>query len=148
MSKLLNDEITLWKFRIKLDFKGDLTMAFSLYYEAKRKSPLTEQEKAIIKEISEKYCSEIPFKQKVEDFCIYDDSEYKDNIIFSGATKLPGNSPEILFIVANYYLECLSEITYNSTNAKWSVTFDDVELIFDLNNGWRFPTDEEYKEQN
>lgn len=84
--------------------------------------------------------------KKVEDFCIYDDSEYKDDIIFSGAAKLPGNSPEILFNVANYYLECLTEITHILSNAKWSVTFDDVELIFDLNVGWRFPTDEEYRQ--
>ena len=58
-------------------------MAFALYYEAKRKEPLTEQEKAISKEISEKYCSEYPFKRKVEDFGIYDDFEYKDENILS-----------------------------------------------------------------
>lgn len=122
-------------------------MAFALYYEAKRKEPLTEQEKAISKEISEKYCSEYPFKRKVEDFGIYDDFEYKDDIIFSGATKLPGNGPKILFDVANYWLKCLTEITYLLSNATWNVTFDDVDLIFDLNDGWRFPTDEEYKKQ-
>ena len=122
-------------------------MAFALYYEAKRKEPLTEQEKAISKEISEKYCSEYPFKRKVEDFGIYDDCEYKDDIIFSGATKLPGNGPKILFDVANYWLKCLTEITYLLSNATWNVTFDDVDLIFDLNDGWRFPTDEEYKKQ-
>ncbi len=31
--------------------------------------------------------------------------------------------------------------------ATWNITFDDVDLIFDSNVGWRFPTDEEYKQQ-
>lgn len=122
-------------------------MAFSLYYEATRKEPLTKQEKTIIKEILEKYCSEYPFKRKVEDFDIYDDSEYKGDIIFSGATKLPGNVPEILFEVANYWLKCLTEVTQLLSKATWNITFDDVDLIFDSNVGWRFPTDEEYKKQ-
>ncbi len=30
------------------------------------------------------------------------------------------------------------------TNSTWTVTFDDVDLILDSNEGWRFPTDEEY----
>lgn len=122
-------------------------MAFTLYYQAKRKEPLTEHEKTISKEISEKYCFEYPFKRKVEDFGIYDDLEDQDDIIFSGSTKLPGNGPKTLFEVANYWLECLTEITHLLTNATWNVTFDDVDLIFDLDEGWRFPTDEEYKKQ-
>lgn len=108
---------------------------------------MRQQEKTIIKEILEKYCSEYPFKRKVEDFDIYDNSEYKGDIIFSGATKLPGNGPEILFEVANYWLKCLTEVTQLLSKATWNVTFDDVDLIFDSNVGWHFPTDEEYKQQ-
>ncbi|MCB7321011.1 hypothetical protein [Lacrimispora sp. 210928-DFI.3.58] len=122
-------------------------MGFALYYEAKRKEPLTEQEETISKEISEKYCSEYPFKRKVEDFGIYNDLKDQNDIIFSGSTKLPGNGPKTLFEVANYWLKCLTEITHLLTNATWNVTFDDVDLIFDLDEGWRFPTDEEYKKQ-
>lgn len=122
-------------------------MAFALYYEAKRQEPLTEQEKTISNEISERYCSEYPFKRKVEDFGIYDDLKNQDDIIFSGSTKLPGNGPKTLFEVANYWLKCLTEITHLLTNATWNVTYDDVDLIFDLSEGWRFPTDEEYEKQ-
>lgn len=122
-------------------------MAFAIYYEAVRKEPLTEQERTLSREISEKYCSEYPFKRKVEDFGIYEGSKEQDGIIFSGSTKLPGNSPKTLFEAANYWLKCLTEITHLLKNAAWNVTFDDVDLIFDLNEGWRFPTDEEYKKQ-
>ena len=79
-----------------------------------------------------------------EDFGIYEDSEEQGDIIFSGSTKLPRNSPNTLFEAANYWLKCLTEITRLLTNAVWNVTFDDVDLIFDLDEGWRFPTDEEY----
>lgn len=122
-------------------------MSYALYYEATRKQSLTEQEKTITKKIIEKYCSEYPFKKKVEDFCMYDENEYQDRIIFSGSTKLPGNGPKTLFEVANYWLECLTEITKFLVNAEWNVTFDDVELVLDTYEGWRFPTDEEYKKR-
>lgn len=121
-------------------------MAYSLYYEAKREQPLTEQEKRISKEITEKYCSQYPFKRKVEDFGVYD-IENQDDIIFSGSTKLPGTGPKVLFDVANYWLKCLTDITHLLTNSTWTVMFDDVELIFDSNEGWRFPTDEEYNQR-
>lgn len=118
-------------------------MAFSLYYKAKREQPLTEQEKEASKEIIEKYCSQYPFKRKVEDFSVYEvDSD--EDIIFNGSTKLPTTGPKTLFDVANYWLKCLTEITCLLTNSTWAVTFDDVDLILDSNEGWRFPTDEEY----
>ena len=61
-------------------------MAFAIYYEAARTKPLTEQKRTI-----SKYCSEYPFKRKVEDFGIYENSKEQDDIIFSGSTKLPRN---------------------------------------------------------
>lgn len=119
-------------------------MAFAIYYEAARNEPLTERERTICKEIAEKYCAEYPFKRKIEDFGIYEDAREQDGIIFSGSTKLPGNSPNTLFETANYWLKCLTEITHLLKDAEWDVTFDDVDLIYDLDEGWRLPTDEEY----
>ncbi len=96
------------------------------------------------KEISKKYCFEYPFNRKVEDFGIFEDLECKDSIILSGSTKLPGEELGTLFEVANYWLRCLTEITKILTNATWDASFDDVDLIYDIEEGWRFPTDEEY----
>lgn len=118
-------------------------MAFTLYYEAKRKQPLTEKEKQVSAEIAERYSVQYPFKQKVEDFVIYD-IETKDDVIFIGSTKLIGTDPENLFKIANYWLQCLTEITHFLENATWTVTFEEVELIFETSSGWRFPNDEEY----
>ncbi len=124
-------------------------MGFSLYYKAKREQPLSEHEKTVSREITEKYCSQYPFKRKVEDFGVYDVNEQdkQDNIIFSGSTKLPGMSAKVLFDVANYWLGCLTEITRLLEDAEWSAAYDDVALIYDLEEGWRFPTDEEYSKR-
>lgn len=43
-------------------------MAFSLYYEAKRKEPLTEQEKAISKKSRKSIALSIPFNEKLKIF--------------------------------------------------------------------------------
>ena len=121
-------------------------MSFSLYYTAKREYPLTAQEQVAAQEITERYCAQYPFRRKAADFGIYDRKEQGD-IIFSGATKLPGGRLQTLYDAANYWMKCLTELTGLLEGAVWSATFDDVDLIFDPEEDWRFPTDEEYKEQ-
>ena len=119
-------------------------MAFSLYYDAKRGHQISQLEKNDCDEIINKYCFEYDFDLKVEDFGVYE-VDYNSDIIFSGATKLPDSEPELMFDVANYWLECLTEITYILGECQWNVTFEDVDLLFDSEVGWRFTTDEEYE---
>ena len=63
--------------------------------------------------------------------------------VFSGSTKLPDSEYELMYAVAVYWLSCLSEITLTLADCVWEVSFDDVDLIWDHNDGWRFPTDDE-----
>lgn len=121
-------------------------MAFSLYYTAKRKTSITTEEKIAINRIIERYCSKYPFKRKTEDFCVYDLNE-EESVIFSGSTKLPNSGYKFLYEVANYWLKCLTEITKLLSTSEWEVLFDDVNMILDEKEGWRFPTDEEYAQQ-
>lgn len=118
-------------------------MSFSLYYTAIRDNNLTEQESKKCNEIINYYCNNYPFRQKAEDFCTYNVSDNENKIIFDGAAKLP-HSFKLLTQSAEYWLKCLTEITKILIGAEWNVRFDDVSLIFDDVNGWRFPTDEEY----
>ena len=119
-------------------------MSFSLYYEARRSTNLSTKEAKICNEIVERYDSKYPFKGKVEDFCVY---AYTDNeVVFSGATKLP-NSLKKLTEASEYWMKCLTEITELLNDAEWNVRFDDVDLIFDKDIGWRFPTDAEYNDR-
>lgn len=118
-------------------------MAFTLYYQARRATQITEEEQTAVKEIVREYCEKYNFKSKSEDFVVYETNEEAD-VIFGGATKLPGGGPRLMFDVANYWLECLDEITDVLAGCQWEVRFDDVDLIMDPEAGWRFPTDEEY----
>lgn len=120
-------------------------MAFALYYSAKRNNEITEEEKSDIAEIVAEYCAGYPFKRKSENFGVYDETD--EGVIFAGSTKLPGGGYKTMYEIALYWLECLTEITNTLESCEWDVTFDDVDLILDEEEGWRFPTDEEYAQQ-
>ena len=117
-------------------------MSFSLYYEAKRPTPLTSQEQLTCQQIINKFSSQYPFDIKIEDFTLYPYD--KTDIVFNGSTKLPDSDPQLMYEVATYWLNCLTEITNILPSCQWSVTFEEVPLIFDFIQGWRFPADDEY----
>ena len=120
-------------------------MSFSIYYSAERKQAITDEERKNVESIVNRYNTEYPFKRKTEDFCVYDSID-DENIIFSGAVKLPGGGYKTMYAVAQYWLKCLTEITGGLNGCNWDVHFDDVDLILDAD-GWRFPTDEEYAQR-
>lgn len=112
-------------------------MSCSIYYTAERKTPLTDAERISVSNIVEKYNSEYPFDEKAEDFCVYDN--LTENVIFEGATKLPDSDIELSFEIAEYWLECLTEITKLLHGCEWSVTLDDDSLVWNGTYGWSFP---------
>lgn len=122
-----------------------INMSFSIYYKAERKNYITENEKKNVLEVVSRYSDNYPFDNKVEDFVVYP-FQNNTSCIFEGATKLPSKELQLMFDTANYWLKCLTEITYILKNSKWHVNFDDVELIWDQQEGWRFPNDIEYNE--
>ena len=115
-------------------------MSCSIYYTAERNTPLTDTEKISVNNIIEKYNSEYPFSEKSEDFCIYDGVTEND-VIFQGATKLPDSDIELSFEVAEYWLECLTEVTRLLRDCQWLVTLDDVGMVWNDLYGWSFPAD-------
>lgn len=123
-------------------------MGLSIYYAAKRTLSITEEEKKGVLEIVNRYCNGYPFKERGEDFGLYGFNDTK-NTILCGATKLPSmiDDGETWFKIANYWLRCLTEMTYYLKGAQWEVCFEEVELIFEKGQGWRFPNDEEYEKQ-
>ena len=127
-------------------------MSISLYYQAKREQPLTLKETSTCREIIKQYDTQYPFGELYEGFCVYDLDSFRNksekDVIFSGATKLPTveqGDIQTLFDIIGYWVKCLNEITKALPGAVWEVNLDDMEMIWDYNEGWRFPTDEEYK---
>lgn len=120
-------------------------MSVSLYYEAKREQPITPQEISFCQKIAEQYDTKYPFGELYEGFCIYDLDSFRDeseeNVIFSGATKLPtveGDDISILFDIVSYWIKCLDEITRALPGAEWEVNLDDMEMVWDEEKGWGF----------
>lgn len=124
----------------------------SIYYQANRNYPLTqsEQEKIdqILKECEENY----PFPGRGETLCQYSYDLAEPTCIFSGAVKLPypvddddetmQMQTEALF----FLIEWLTSVRRVIPNAQWDASLEDVELIWEEENGYRLMTNEEYED--
>jgi len=105
-------------------------MSVSLYYTAKRESPISKQEKDACQRVIEHYISEYPLGDIYESFCVYDLQEtFTENVIFDGSTKLPlDEGEEHSFKVLDYWADCLQEIIDLLPNAQWDIHVDDADI--------------------
>ena len=121
-------------------------MSVSLYYEARRSQPISPQEQAACEEIARRYDAQYPYGELYEGFCIYNLAQERDeseqDIIFSGATKLPPFDDMIVLHVVNWWLKCLSEITDVLSGAQWHVHIDGGEIEWSENERSFLPIDE------
>lgn len=118
-------------------------MSVSLYYTARRQQPATQQEKELCRQIGDRYDARYPYGELYEGFCIYDlerdRQNWEQDVIFSGATKLPPEGPDLIFQIANWWLDCLEEITKALPGAQWHVNLDDFDLEWTEGEYFRFP---------
>lgn len=121
-------------------------MGMSVYYTAKRDMPLTAEEKQQIQAAADQYNAEYPFQNKHEDFCIYSEPLDEPDAVFAGATRIPMNR-KLFYDIILYWLKCLTKITRLLKGCTWDARLDEVKLIWEEENGWRLPTDAEYREQ-
>ena len=113
-------------------------MSISIYYEAKRNAPLSAQENAAIAAVIKRYSVEDQIREYVrsgrgqnwESFHLYGSSSSADSI-FSGATKLPDNSEEAIWIGVQHWCAALSEIRRILHGATWEVSVDDHPIRWD-----------------
>ena len=121
-------------------------MGMSVYYTAKREHPLDDAEKAAVQSIVDKYCAAFPFHYKHQDFCLYAEPFDEPDTVLDGATSIPMVMKAFYEIIL-HWLSCLTELTGLLPDCAWSAHLDDVDLIWEKENGWRLPTDEEMKER-
>lgn len=118
-------------------------MGLTLYFGAKRAVPMTEQENEKVSEIINRFYKQYPLEE-LPDFGMFDCRLDKDAIYDTGIDLPFDTEPELFYDMALYWLKCFTEITNYLSDAECKVVFEDVELIFDEETGWRFPDDEEY----
>ncbi len=118
-------------------------MSMGIYFQAARKTPLTEAEDAKISKITLQYWEECSFKDSFEGPGTFAPGEGQ---IYCGMIRIPLDIPEEnLGAFFSYWLKWLTEITHILYDAEWKVQFEEIPLIWE-ETGWRFMTDEEYSE--
>jgi len=113
-------------------------MSVSIYYEAKRATPLSPVEKENVSELVEKFSVDKAIEKYMESgqgpnwesFGFYDEP-YDPGVILTGSTSLPDNTPEAAWIGIQHWCSALSEIRRAVGNATWEVQVEDHQVYWD-----------------
>lgn len=120
-------------------------MGFSIYYTAKRDTPLTPIEVQRIDAIVQSFEVTAEIERYAhsgkgfnwESFARYEKSRLAGEEVLSGATALPDNKPFAMHKGARHWVDCLNRIRREAlSDAKWSVQIEDDALLWDDKHGW------------
>lgn len=119
-------------------------MSISIHYLAYRRHQLSTSERASIDELIRRYSVKEQIEEyqhsveglNWESFCVYDpNAPTKPGVIFEGATRLPDNSSEALWLGLQHWCRLLSEIRRALPDASWRVHVDDHDILWDQARG-------------
>jgi hypothetical protein len=113
-------------------------MSVCIYYEARRKRPLSANEQTAVAAIIQRFSVDDRIERYMqsgqglnwESFCLYDTPTAPD-IIFEGATKLPDKTEEAVRTGIRHWCAALSQIRRAVPEAEWRVAVDDHEMRWD-----------------
>jgi hypothetical protein len=114
-------------------------MGVSIYYEARRKHPLTDAEREAIAEIDRRHTFATGVNESGEQvegpnwesFCIYEQNEHTEpGVIFEGATKLPLTTEDEFWEAIQHWCRALTQIRRVLTDATWNVNIGDHEIVW------------------
>ena len=120
-------------------------MGFSIYYTAKRNTPLTDIETQRIDAIVQSFDVTAEIDRYAhsgkglnwESFTLYETSKLTGEDVLSGATALPDNKAFAMHKGARRWIDCLNQIRGEVlADAKWSVQIEDDALLWDDKYGW------------
>lgn len=120
-------------------------MSFSLYYTAKRNTPLTEAEAQRIEAIVQAFSVTPEIERYAhtgkglnwESFTRYETSQLTGEEVLSGATALPDNKSFAMHKGARHWIDCLNRIRREVLpDATWNVQIEDDTLLWDDRHGW------------
>ena len=115
-------------------------MSISIYYEARRERPLSEEERRAIDEIVRSYSittavtesGEETDGRNWEDFGVYERHKHTGpNVIFEGATGLPMTDEDEFWEAIQHWCRVLTLIRRVLANATWSAHIDDLDITWD-----------------
>jgi len=115
-------------------------MSISIYYTARRSTPINEAERTQIAAIEQQHAVERHIEEyhqtgeghNWESFCVYDPNDPSEpDVVFEGATKLPDNSEDAVWEGLQHWCAALTEIRKVIPDADWHVHVDDHDIQWD-----------------
>ncbi|GGY25000.1 hypothetical protein [Streptomyces omiyaensis] len=112
-------------------------MSVSLYYSARRPSPLTEAEAAAVGRVVAGHPASFPGEDQ-EGLCLYEGGGSDPDGIVAGSTKLPLDGDRVLPVMVAV-LDSVTELRRALPDAEWHVHMDDLDVDWDEAEGYGFP---------
>lgn len=115
-------------------------MSLSIYYTARRATPLTPAEQEEITAVEREFSVDNEVENYLqsgeglnwESFTVYErDEATSEDVIFEGATALPDNTEDAIMIGIDHWTRALARIRRILHDAEWEVNFDDDGLLWD-----------------
>ncbi|HEX7306199.1 hypothetical protein [Lentzea sp.] len=111
-------------------------MGVSLYYTARRATPLTDAERASVGQVADTFNANAPFSDEEEGLYLYDDLE--PGKVLDGSTKMPFEEDRVVPSLA-HWLAAVTALRNVVPDADWTLTLDDLEIEWDDQNGYHLP---------
>ncbi|GAB7533228.1 hypothetical protein PS3A_56440 [Pseudomonas sp. 3A(2025)] len=111
-------------------------MSISIYYSAKRKTPLSPAEIAEATEIIGRFSVD----QSILDYLASGEGLNWESLdvqvnrmadVFSGSTKLPDNTEDATWVGVQHWCQCLSHLRSALPDCEWRVAVEDHEIHWD-----------------
>ncbi|WP_282694856.1 hypothetical protein [Streptomyces sp. CC208A] len=112
-------------------------MSVSLYYSARRPTPLTPPETTAVERVTAVHLATFPYEDE-ESLCLYEDGGGEPDAIVAGSTKLLLD-PDRLLPALIHVLDSVTELRRALPEAEWHVHVDDLDVDWDETEGYGFP---------
>lgn len=115
-------------------------MGLSIYYTATRKQRLSSIERLAIDAAIARFSVDDQIEEYLKTgnglirvgFGVYDPEEpTKADVVFEGATKMPSNTEDALWVGIQHWCKLLTEIRLQVLGASWQVNVDDHDIVWD-----------------
>ena len=112
-------------------------MSVSLYYSARRTTPLTEAESASVERVVAAHMASFPYDDE-ESLYLYNGPAAGQDEVIVGSTKMPSDPGRLLPVIA-HVLDSVTELRRAVPGAEWRVHMDDLDVPWDESEGYSLP---------
>ncbi|MGW6394692.1 hypothetical protein ACWFR1_30235 [Streptomyces sp. NPDC055103] len=112
-------------------------MSVSLYYSARRTTPMTDAESASVARVVAAHMASFPYEDE-ESLYLYDTAPPECEELVAGSTKMPHKPGRLLPVIA-HVLDSVTALRRTLPGAEWRVHLDDLDVPWDEAEGYSLP---------